>query len=146
MNRVELIGRLTKDPELRYTEKDLATCTFTIAVHRPFKNSETGEYDADFILCKAFKKRAETISKYCKKGDLVGVEGSIRTGSYENDKGDRVYTTEIVADNVSFLSPNTNTSKEEKQVENEPKNDDLSDEVFAQFGESIEISDDEIAF
>ena len=145
MNRVSLIGRLTKDPELRTNDKGLDIASFTIAVHRPFKN-ENGDYEADFILCKAFKKRAETIHKYCKKGDMLGVEGSIRTGSYEKEDGSRVYTSEIMADNVEFLTPNNNTPKEEKQAEIEPKKDDLSDEVFAQFGESIEISDDDIAF
>lgn len=146
MNRVELIGRLTRDPELRYTNNNLAVCSFSIAVHRPFKNEETGDYDVDYIMCKSFKKRGETISKYCKKGDLVGVEGSIRTGSYENDKGDKVYTTDIMVENIHFLSPKSNNQTEEKQAEIEPKKDDLSDEVFAQFGESIEISDDDIAF
>lgn len=112
MNRIELIGRLTKDPELRYTGNNLAICNFTIAVHRPFKN-ESGEYEADFILCKAFKKRGETINQYCKKGDLIGIEGSIRTGSYEKD-GQKMYSTEIMVDNVQFLSPNTNTPSNEK--------------------------------
>lgn len=147
MNRVELVGRLTKDPELRYTEKDVGICSFVIAVNRNFKN-ENDEYETDFIFCKAFNKRAETISKYCQKGDLLGIEGSIRTGSYEKD-GQRFYTTEIFTDNVSFLSPKSNNTKDEEKEENEPKNEvksDLDDEVFAEFGDSIEISDDDIAF
>ena len=147
MNRVDLVGRLTKDPELRYTDSDLAVCSFTIAVKRQFKN-ENGEYVADFILCKAFKKRAETIKEYCKKGDLVGVEGRIQTGSYEKD-GQTHFTTEIMADNVHFLSTNTNISKEEKNAGNGAQNDSndgLDDEVFRQFGESIEINDEDIAF
>lgn len=147
MNRVELVGRLTRDPELRYTESNLAVCSFSIAVHRQFKNEETGDYDVDFINCKAFKKRAETIAKYCEKGDLVGVEGSIRTGSYEKE-GQRIYTTEIIADNVDFLSPKQNTQSEEKTEQNETKIEEPNynaEDVFAQFGEE-NFDDDGIAF
>ena len=147
MNRVELIGRLVRDPELRYNTKNIASSSFTIAINRQFKN-EDGGYETDFIPCKAFNKRAETIGKYLKKGDLVGIEGSIRTGSYEKD-GQKIYTTEIFIDSVHFLSPKANSPEKEKNSQNDLKNESenpLRDEVFANFGDSIEISDDEIAF
>lgn len=147
MNKSILIGRLTKDPELRYNDKNKAITNFTVAVHRPYKN-ENGEYDADFILCKSFGARAETIGKFCRKGDLVGIEGSIRTGSYEKD-GQKMYSTEIMVDNVQFLSPNTNEPSNEKTGKNEPKNSvkkETDEEVYAEFGDLTEIKDEDIAF
>ena len=147
MNKSILIGRLTKDPELRYNDKNKAITSFTVAVHRPYKN-ENGEYDADFILCKSFGARAETIGKFCRKGDLVGIEGSIRTGSYEKD-GQKMYSTEIMVENVHFLTPNTNTPTNDKTSQNKAKNNvkqETSEEIYADFGDSIEISDEDIAF
>lgn len=95
MNRVELIGRLTKDPELN--EGKATTCTFVIAVRRK-------ENDTDFIRCVAFGKTADTIKKYVGKGRQVAVEGSIRTGSYEKSDGTKVYTTDVFVDRIEFLS------------------------------------------
>ena len=147
MNNVNLIGRLVKNPELRYNKSNIAIASFTIAINRQFKN-ENGEYETDFIFCKAFNKRAETISKYCKKGDLIGIEGSIRTGSYEKDDK-KHYTTEISVNSVHFLSNNTNSQEKEKQAETGAKNKpegQTSEEVYAEFGDSIEIDDSELAF
>ena len=101
MNRVELIGRLTRDPELRYTSSNIATARFTLAVNRPFQ-SQNGENGTDFINIVVWRKQAENVKKYVSKGSLVSVEGRIQTGSYEKD-GQRIYTTDVVADSVQFL-------------------------------------------
>ena len=156
MNRVELIGRLTRDPELRYTGSNIATTRFTLAVNRPFQ-SQNGEQGTDFINIVVWRKQAENVKKYCTKGSLVAVEGRIQTGSYEKD-GQRVYTTDVVADSVQFLeskaqSENRMTSDSDFSqvtpqdfVNQEVKESDMSDEVFANFGDSVEISDDDNAF
>ncbi len=108
INRTVLVGRLTKDPELRYTPNGIASCRFTVAVNRTFAN-EHGERDADFISCVAWRKQAENLANYQRKGALIGVEGRIQTGSYEGQNGQRVYTTDVVADSIQFLEPRSNT-------------------------------------
>lgn len=105
INRVVLVGRLTKDPELRYTQNGVATCRFTVAVNRTFRGQD-GEPEADFISCVAWRKQAENLANFQRKGNLIGVEGRIQTGSYEGQDGKRVYTTDVVADSVQFLEPN----------------------------------------
>lgn len=97
------VGRLTKDPELRYTESNTAVATFTLAVNRPFKNAD-GEYEPDFIPCVIWQKKAEYISRYAKKGDMVGVEGRIQIRSYEANDGSKRYVTEVICNSVSILS------------------------------------------
>ena len=154
MNRVELIGRLTRDPELRYTGSNIATTRFTLAVNRPFQ-SQNGEQGTDFINVVVWRKQAENVKKYVSKGSLVAVEGRIQTGSYEKD-GQRVYTTDVVADSVQFLeskaqsenrmSSDTSDVSPADFVNQDVKESDMSDEVFANFGDSVEISDDDIAF
>ncbi|MGE7094093.1 single-stranded DNA-binding protein [Lysinibacillus sp. NPDC048646] len=104
INRVVLVGRLTKDPELRYTPNGIASTRFTVAVNRTFSNQQ-GEKEADFISCVAWRKQAENLANFMKKGSLIGVEGRIQTGSYEGQDGKRVYTTDVVADSVQFLEP-----------------------------------------
>ena len=104
MNTVALVGRLTKDPELRYTQSGVAVTSFTIAVNRPFKNAQ-GENEADFILCQAWRAQAENLANYQQKGNQIGVSGRIQTRNYENNEGQRVYITEVVADNIQFLEP-----------------------------------------
>lgn len=141
MNKWIGIGRLTKDPELRYTDKNIAICSFTIAINRINEES-------DFIPIKVFNKLAENSFKYLKKGSQVGIVGSIKTSNYEKD-GKKIYKTEIIANSVEFLSNNTNNQEKEKQAKKDLQNSDksdISDEVFEQFGESIEISDDGIPF
>lgn len=102
LNRVVLVGRLTKDPDLRYTASGVAVANFTIAVNRPFSNQQ-GEREADFINCVIWRKPAENLANYMGKGSLVGVDGRIQTRSYDNQDGKRVYVTEVVADSVQFL-------------------------------------------
>lgn len=103
MNKVILAGRLGRDPEVRYSQGENATCyaRFSLGVNRNFKNSE-GNYDTDWITCVAAGKRGEFAEKYLKKGSSIVLDGSIRTGSYTNKDGQKVYTTEVYADNIEF--------------------------------------------
>lgn len=113
MNKAILVGRLTKDPELRTTPSGVSVCRFTVAVNRRFKNAE-GNYDADFISCTAFRKTAEFISKNFAKGACIGIVGSIQAGSYEKG-GQRVFTTEIMVDEAYFVGVKATENKTEKQ-------------------------------
>lgn len=106
MNRVVLVGRLVADPELRYTPNGVASCKFRVAVNRLFKND--GEQQADFISCVAWRKQAENLANFQRKGNLIGLEGKIQTGSYEGQDGKRVYTTDVVTDSIQFLEPRSN--------------------------------------
>ncbi len=117
INRVILVGRLTKDPELRRTSNDIPVATFTLAVNRPFSNP-SGERDADFIPCVVWRRQAENVEQYLSKGSLVGVEGRIQTRSYDDQDGNRKYITEVVCDSVQFLEPK---SASENQTNYEPQ-------------------------
>ena len=108
INRVVLVGRLTKDPEVRFSPNGIASCRFTVAVNRTFKG-QNGEQEADFINCLAWRKNAENLANFMKKGSLIGLEGRIQTGSYEGQDGKRVYTTDVVADSIQFLEPRNST-------------------------------------
>ena len=156
MNNVTLVGRLTKDPELRTISTGNTTCSFTVAVSRQFTNAN-GERETDFINVVAFQKQAENIKKYCFKGSLVAIDGRIQTRNYDDKDGKRVYVTEVVADRVQFLGAkqsasetNVDTNKDEVSPSDfqdiKPNETNVSDDVFADFGSSIEISDDAIAF
>ncbi|EHJ55822.1 single-stranded DNA-binding protein [Streptococcus phage Javan640] len=102
INNVVLVGRMTKDAELRYTPNQVATATFTLAVNRTFK-SQNGEREADFINCVIWRQPAENLANWAKKGALIGITGRIQTRNYENQQGQRVYVTEVVADNFKML-------------------------------------------
>lgn len=102
INRVILVGRLTKNPEYRQTPNGVSVATFTLAVNRSFTNSQ-GEREADFINVVVFRKQAENVNKYLSKGSLAGVDGRIQSRSYENKEGRRVFVTEVVADSVQFI-------------------------------------------
>ncbi|MBE7051344.1 MAG: single-stranded DNA-binding protein [Ruminococcaceae bacterium] len=102
MNKVILVGRLTRDPELRTTASGVSVCSFSIAVNRRFKNAEGG-YDADFINCVAWRQQAELLAKYFAKGRMVGIVGSIQTRNYDNKEGQKVYVTEVSVDEVHFV-------------------------------------------
>jgi single-strand DNA-binding protein len=110
MNKTILIGRNTKDIELKQTPAGTAVAEFSIAVKRTFKNAN-GEYESDFFNCIAFSKLAETISRYVNKGDMIGIEGRLQTRNYTNREGKKVYVTEIIVENVEFLQ----TKKQEEQ-------------------------------
>lgn len=139
MNKVCLIGRITKDPEIRYTANNVAVATFSLAINRTYKNAN-GEYDADFINCIAFRNTADLLGKYVYKGDQLGIEGHIQTRNYDDKDGKKVYVTEVVVDSLDFLQNKREEKNEPKQVE-QPVTDPYKD-----FGEAIEISDDDLPF
>ena len=159
MNKAILIGRLTKDPELRTTPTGRNVCQFSVAVSRTFTNAN-GEREADFINCVVWDKQAENLVKYQKKGNQIAVEGRIQTRNYDDKDGKKVYVTEILASNISFLdskgtgatgntsfnnlpeppmedTSSNNSSMETVSVEKDP---------FEAFGDSIEISDNDLPF
>lgn len=172
MNRVVLVGRLTKDPELRYTPSGVAVATFTIAVNRTFSNQQ-GEKEADFINCVVWRKPAENVANFLKKGSLAGVDGRIQTRSYDGQDGKRVYVTEVVAESVQFLEPrgsNQNNDQQrnsfpsqnntfgygqnqnQNQANSNPSQQSSSNfgrvdaDPFANSGQTIDISDDDLPF
>ena len=160
MNKAILIGRLTKDPELRTTPTGRNVCQFSIAVNRNFTNAN-GEREADFINCVVWDKQAENLVKYQKKGNQIAVDGRIQTRNYEDKDGKRVYVTEILANNISFLdSKGTNTSSNDFNSLPEPPREDsvsssnmnnmetvsVDKDPFEAFGDSIEISDNDLPF
>lgn len=104
LNRVVLAGRLTKDPELRYTPNGNAVANFTIAINRSYRNQQ-GEQEADFINCVAWRNQAENLANYMRKGSLIGVDGKVQSRSYENQEGRRVFVTEVLAESITFLEP-----------------------------------------
>ena len=119
INNVTLVGRLTKDPELKYTPSNVAVATFTLAVNRNFKGAN-GEREADFINCMMWRKQAELLAEWCKKGNLVGVTGRIQTRNYENQEGRRVYLTEVVADGFERLEKRDDTANRSNIEEQMP--------------------------
>ena len=138
MNKVILIGRITKDIELRYTQSNMAIASFNVAVQRNYKNAK-GEYDADFISCKAFDKRAEVIEKHFNKGSQIGIEGHLQTGSYEKEDGTKVYTTDVIVDGIDFIG-NKAVSEETKAKEEEKEEKD----PFKDFSNEVTLSDDDL--
>lgn len=108
INRVVLVGRLTRDPELKYTPSGVPMARFSLAVNRTIKSE--GQPEADFPNCIAWRKQAENLANFMKKGSLIGIEGRIQTGSFEGQDGKRVYTTDVVADSILFLEPRSNNS------------------------------------
>lgn len=108
INNVVLVGRLTRDVDMRYTQSAVAVGSFSIAVERNFKNAN-GERETDFINCVIWRKAAENFARFTRKGSLVGVEGSVQTRNYENNQGQRVYVTEILVENFSLLEPKSTT-------------------------------------
>lgn len=160
INNVVLTGRLTKDPELKYTANGVAVASFTVAVNRAFTN-QSGEREADFINCVAWKKTAETIASYTKKGMLIGVEGRIQTRHYDNNDGQRVYVTEIVVEKFTFLESknNANTGGQQQRQTNTQSNYqnnaqggyggnnyNQNSDPFAGGSQPIDISDDDLPF
>lgn len=161
MNRVVLVGRLTKDPELRYTPNGVPVATFTLAVNRPFSNQQ-GEREADFINCVVWRKPAENVANFLKKGSLAGVDGRIQSRSYDNSEGKRVFVTEVVAESVQFLEPKGSQGQQGSQpfqgnnnnagyygggAQTQTRNPAQRDEnPFASDGSQIDISDDDLPF
>ena len=137
MNKVIIIGRFTRDPEIKYSTGENATATarFSLAVNRRFKNKE-GNYDADFINCVAFGKTAEFIEKYFTKGMAIGITGRIQTGSYTNKEGQKVYTTDVVVEETEFVESKNKGTSDNVHNNNANSNSDFEET----------ISDDEMPF
>lgn len=121
LNNVILIGRLTKDPEMRYTPSGQAVTTFTLAVDRGYQNQQ-GQKEVDFISIVTWAKTAENVANFVKKGRLVAIEGRIQTRNYENNEGKKVYVTEVVADQVKFLESAKDNRSETVPLPPEPSN------------------------
>lgn len=162
MNKVFLIGRLTRDPELRYTGSNIPVATFSLAVNRNFSN-QNGEREADFFNIVVWRKQAENCKNYLNQGSQVAIEGRLQSRSYDDKDGSKRYVTEVVADNVEFLgSKNSSNNSNSNNVPasnnagpspydfgdstTEVKGTDVDSNPFADFGASIEISDDELPF
>ena len=114
INRVVLVGRLTKDPELRKTQSGTSVCSYTLAVGRS-RTAQPGQPDTDFINCVTWNRQAETMTQYLHKGSLIGIEGRIQTRNYDNQQGQRVYVTEVVTDSVQFLETKNSQSNYQSQ-------------------------------
>lgn len=160
LNRVVLVGRLTKDPEFRTTQSGVEVTTFTLAINRNFTNAQ-GEREADFINVVTFNKQAVNVNNYLSKGSLAGVDGRLQSRSYENQEGRRVFVTEVVADNVQFLEPkngnnnqqsnyNQNNYQQQNKVQRgqntQQNNVPASDNPFANANGPIDVSDDDLPF
>ena len=136
INNVVLIGRLTRDVELHRTPQDQVVGQFTLAVNRNFKNQDGG-YDADFINCVIWRKLAENFANWVKKGNLVAITGHIQTRNYENQQGQRVYVTEVVAESFQLLEKRYNSANQNSIAEQMPPS-------FA--GDPMDIKDDDFPF
>lgn len=165
INNVTLVGRLTKDIDLKYTQTGNAVGSFTLAVNRTFSNAN-GEKEADFINCVVWRKTAENMANYTKKGSLIGIVGRIQTRNYDNDAGQRVYVTEVVAESVQYLETkkdgqqgnyqqnnyqqnngNYNNQNNQGNYNNNQNNFSNSNNYNGGFGDgSIDISDDDLPF
>lgn len=166
LNRVVLVGRLTKDPEYRTTPSGVSVATFTLAVNRTFTNAQ-GEREADFINCVVFRRQADNVNNYLSKGSLAGVDGRLQSRNYENQEGRRVFVTEVVCDSVQFLEPKNAQQNGCQRQQNEfqdygqgfggqqsgqnnsynnSSNTKQSDNPFANANGPIDISDDDLPF
>ncbi|TFJ92277.1 single-stranded DNA-binding protein [Lentibacillus salicampi] len=161
LNRVVLVGRLTRDPDLRYTPNGAAVANFTLAVNRPFSNQQ-GNRDADFINCVVWRRQAENLAQYMSKGSMVGVDGRVQTRTFETKEGRTAFVTEIVADSVQFLEskgssqnrsqpstgyqPNPSQNQNQSQSQNQNQPDQNNNNPFKDNGEPIDISDDDLPF
>lgn len=137
INNVTLVGRLTRDPELRHTTSNVAVATFNLAVNRNFKGAN-GEREVDFINCMIWRKQAELFADWCKKGNLVGITGRIQTRSYDNQQGQRIYVTEVVAETFQQLEKRDNSANQSN----------IEEQMPASFGATnpLDISDDDLPF
>lgn len=152
LNRVVIVGRLTKDPDLRYTPNGVAVANFTVAANRPFKNQQ-GEYEADFINCVVWRRQAENLANYMNKGNMIGVDGRIQTRRFEGQDGKTVFVTEVLAESIQFLEPKGSSQnrgqagsgfQQQGQHQNQPFANDA--DPFSNAGEPIDISDDDLPF
>lgn len=140
LNNVSLVGRTTRDVELRYTPSNVAVATFTLAVNRNFK-SENGEREADFINCVMWRQQAENLANWVKKGALIAITGRIQTRSYDNQQGQRVYVTEVVAETFQLLESKGQQGNQGQQRQAQQQAPD-----FSRNTNPLDISDDDLPF
>ncbi len=147
MNKVLLVGRITAKPELRYTNANTEFLRFTVAVNRTFTNAD-GKREADFINVVAWRKQAETISKFFDKGNLIGIEGRLQTGSYDDKDGNKRYTMDVALDNFEFVEGKNKSQSDSSMPFSEPSPYDYQDnsvsvenDPFAEYGDSVSIDD-----
>ncbi|PRO90594.1 single-stranded DNA-binding protein [Lactiplantibacillus pentosus] len=152
INRSVLVGRLTRDPELRYTNGGAAVATFTIAVNRQFTN-QNGEREADFISCVIWRKAAENFTNFTHKGSLIGIDGHIQTRNYENQQGTRIYVTEVVVDNFSLLESRAEPEHHQSANSNghssnnsDNRKYDNNQNQYGNNGGQIDITDNDLPF
>ena len=145
INNTVLIGRVTKDVELKYTPANQAVAQFTLAVNRTFKNAN-GERESDFINCVIWRKSAENFANFAKKGALIGITGRIQTRNYENAQGQRVYITEVVAENFQMLeSRNQQQGQQQVQPQQATQQQAKQPDPFAG-GTKMSLNDDDLPF
>ena len=156
MNKIILVGRLTKDPEIRSTSAGFSTANFTVAVNRRYKNKE-GEYDADFLPCVAFRTTAEFIGKNFKKGSLIGVEGTVQTRNYDAQDGTKRYVTEVIVENVEFVGGKKDSSTgasntdfvdapADAPIDDIPEYDVPSQDPYENYDKEVSLSDNDLPF
>lgn len=150
MNKVVLIGRLTKDPELRYTPSKTAVCQINMAISRPVSQGKDPE--TDFINVTVWNKQAENLVKYVKKGNQIAIEGRIQTRSYDNEEGKKVYVTEVLANHVEFIGNNSNKTNDNQTQTRDNKTSYTAEEIdniadpYDNFGQRVEIDDSQLPF
>ena len=141
LNNVNLCGRLTRDIDLRYTQSGKAVGSFSLAVNRNFKNSD-GDYEADFINCTIWGKSAENLANFVNKGSLINVSGRLNTRNYDNKQGQKVYVTEVIVENFDLLD----SKNKGKKVNQTGSKSHQSKDPFANSGQPIDITDEELPF
>lgn len=142
INSVALNGRLTRDVDLRYTTSGIAVGQFTLAVDRRFK-SKSGNRETDFISCQIWRKSAENLANYAHKGSLIGIEGRIQTRTYDNKQGQKIYVTEVIADNFSLLEPRPSQQADNAVASN---NQGAQSTTNQPSGKPIDVNDDDLPF
>ncbi|MDO4198139.1 MAG: single-stranded DNA-binding protein [Erysipelotrichaceae bacterium] len=154
INKVILVGRLTKEVELRKTNSNTSVCSFTLACNRRFQSAQGGQ-TADFINCIAWRQSAEFLARYASKGSIVGVEGRISTRSYDNQQGQKVYVTEVTCDSVQLIGSNRNSAEPSNYSANVPNNQTFTPSSGSGYGSeeddfsstpSLDISSDDLPF
>ena len=153
MNKIILVGRLTKDPEVRSTSAGFSTSNFTVAVNRNFKNKE-GNYDADFLPCVAFRQTADFVSKFFKKGSMISLEGRVQTRNYDAQDGTKRYVTEVVVENVEFVGGKNEGSSSNAytdtpstaDVDEMPEYDIPASDPYENYDKEVSLSDNDLPF
>ena len=152
MNKVVLIGRLSRDPELKYTSNNTPVCQINVAVSRPVAQGK--EPETDFINVTIWNKQAENLVKYVKKGNQIAIEGRIQTRSYDNEEGKKVYVTEVLANHAEFIGNNSNKTNDNQTQTRDNKTSYTAEEIdnipiddpFSNFGQRVEIDESQLPF